>query len=172
MVCGGGPAGFPLYVDPVAYGATQKRLLEDVRPKRLHLGQPRSALQRLHGHSRYFKTFARQETLFQTTSVTHKQHLCAGATCGKAPGHGNARIEMATGPTSGDDHTQGGSLGHALPPSAMLSIVPMAMSDTSRFEPPRLMRGSGSPFVGMRPITTHRFMTICSDSRLKMPSPK
>jgi hydroxyacylglutathione hydrolase len=38
QVCGGGPTGFPMYVDPVAYGASQKRLLEDVRPKRLFLG--------------------------------------------------------------------------------------------------------------------------------------
>jgi hydroxyacylglutathione hydrolase len=38
QVCGGGPAGFPLYVDPVGYGASQKHLLEDVRPKRLHMG--------------------------------------------------------------------------------------------------------------------------------------
>jgi glyoxylase-like metal-dependent hydrolase (beta-lactamase superfamily II) len=34
----GGSAGIPLYVDPDAYAATQKRLLEDVRPKRLHMG--------------------------------------------------------------------------------------------------------------------------------------
>src|SRR5262252_669151 len=104
--------------------------------------------------------------------MTYKHHLCAEAPCGKAPGHSNTRVEMAPGPTSGDDNTQGGSPGHDLPPSAMLSIVPMAMSDTNRFEPPRLIRGSGSPFVGMRPITTHRFMTTCRDSRLKMPSPK
>jgi hydroxyacylglutathione hydrolase len=45
QVCGGGPAGFPLYVDPVAYGATQKRLLEDVRPKRLHMGHRFRALE-------------------------------------------------------------------------------------------------------------------------------
>lgn len=38
QVCGIGPAGFPLYVDPLAYGATQKRLLEDVKPKRMHMG--------------------------------------------------------------------------------------------------------------------------------------
>jgi glyoxylase-like metal-dependent hydrolase (beta-lactamase superfamily II) len=44
QVCGGGPAGFPLYVDPVAYGATQKRLLEDVRPRRLHMGHRFRAL--------------------------------------------------------------------------------------------------------------------------------
>jgi glyoxylase-like metal-dependent hydrolase (beta-lactamase superfamily II) len=34
----GGSAGIPLYVDPVAYAATQKRLLDDVRPTRLHMG--------------------------------------------------------------------------------------------------------------------------------------
>jgi glyoxylase-like metal-dependent hydrolase (beta-lactamase superfamily II) len=44
QVCGSGAAGFPLYVDPVAYGATQKRLLEDVRPKRLHMGHRFRAL--------------------------------------------------------------------------------------------------------------------------------
>jgi glyoxylase-like metal-dependent hydrolase (beta-lactamase superfamily II) len=44
QVCGGGAAGFPLYVDPLAYGATQKRLLEDVRPKRLHMGHRFRAL--------------------------------------------------------------------------------------------------------------------------------
>ena len=33
--------------------------------KRLRLGQPRPPLQRLHGHERYGKTFARQKTLFQ-----------------------------------------------------------------------------------------------------------
>jgi hydroxyacylglutathione hydrolase len=44
QVCGGGPAGFPLYVDPVAYGGTQKRLLEDIRPKRLHMGHRFRAL--------------------------------------------------------------------------------------------------------------------------------
>ena len=36
QICGS--SGFPLYVDPVAYGASQKRLLEDVRPTRLHMG--------------------------------------------------------------------------------------------------------------------------------------
>ncbi|HEV7663807.1 MAG TPA: MBL fold metallo-hydrolase, partial [Chloroflexota bacterium] len=34
----GGSGGIPLYVDPVAYGASQKRLLEDVRPSRLFMG--------------------------------------------------------------------------------------------------------------------------------------
>jgi hydroxyacylglutathione hydrolase len=34
----GGSAGIPLYVDPESYGATQKRLMEDVRPSRLHMG--------------------------------------------------------------------------------------------------------------------------------------
>ncbi|MBV9168470.1 MAG: MBL fold metallo-hydrolase [Chloroflexi bacterium] len=36
QVCGS--AGMPLYVDPIAYQASQRRLLEDVRPKRLHMG--------------------------------------------------------------------------------------------------------------------------------------
>jgi hydroxyacylglutathione hydrolase len=40
----GGSAGIPLYVDPVAYGATQKHLLEDVRPRRLHVGHRFRAL--------------------------------------------------------------------------------------------------------------------------------
>jgi glyoxylase-like metal-dependent hydrolase (beta-lactamase superfamily II) len=40
----GGSAGIPLYVDPVAYGATQKRLLEEVRPKRMHMGHRFRAL--------------------------------------------------------------------------------------------------------------------------------
>jgi hypothetical protein len=61
-------------------------------------------LQGLHGHGQAVKTFLRQETLLQTTAVTHKEHLGAGATCAKASGHGNARIEMATGTTSGDDN--------------------------------------------------------------------
>jgi hydroxyacylglutathione hydrolase len=34
----GGPSGFPLYVDPLAYRATQQKLLEDVRPTRLYAG--------------------------------------------------------------------------------------------------------------------------------------
>jgi glyoxylase-like metal-dependent hydrolase (beta-lactamase superfamily II) len=38
QVCGSGAAGFPLYVDPIAYGVTQKHLLADVRPTRLHMG--------------------------------------------------------------------------------------------------------------------------------------
>jgi hydroxyacylglutathione hydrolase len=33
-----GSSGFPLYVDPLAYGATQRKLLDDVRPKRLFMG--------------------------------------------------------------------------------------------------------------------------------------
>jgi glyoxylase-like metal-dependent hydrolase (beta-lactamase superfamily II) len=33
-----GSGGIPLYVDPDAYASSQKRLLEDVRPTRLHLG--------------------------------------------------------------------------------------------------------------------------------------
>ena len=36
QVCGS--SGIPLYVDPVAYGASQKRLLEEVKPTRLHMG--------------------------------------------------------------------------------------------------------------------------------------
>jgi glyoxylase-like metal-dependent hydrolase (beta-lactamase superfamily II) len=36
QIAGGG--GIPLYVDPVEYGASQKRLLEDVRPNRLYMG--------------------------------------------------------------------------------------------------------------------------------------
>jgi glyoxylase-like metal-dependent hydrolase (beta-lactamase superfamily II) len=38
QVMGIGEAGFPLFVDPVAYSASQKRLLEDVKPKRLFAG--------------------------------------------------------------------------------------------------------------------------------------
>jgi glyoxylase-like metal-dependent hydrolase (beta-lactamase superfamily II) len=38
QVCGGGPTGFPLYVDPRAYATSQSRLLDDVRPTRLHMG--------------------------------------------------------------------------------------------------------------------------------------
>jgi hypothetical protein len=37
-VTGSASGGFPLYVEPEAYRATQRRLLEDVRPKRLHMG--------------------------------------------------------------------------------------------------------------------------------------
>jgi hydroxyacylglutathione hydrolase len=33
-----GSRGIPLYADPVAYGESQKRVLEDIRPKRLHMG--------------------------------------------------------------------------------------------------------------------------------------
>jgi hydroxyacylglutathione hydrolase len=36
QIAGGG--GIPLYVDPVEYGASQKRLLDDVRPNRLYMG--------------------------------------------------------------------------------------------------------------------------------------
>jgi glyoxylase-like metal-dependent hydrolase (beta-lactamase superfamily II) len=36
QVCGS--AGMPLYADPTTYAASQHRLLEDVRPKRLHMG--------------------------------------------------------------------------------------------------------------------------------------
>lgn len=40
----GGSAGIPLYTDPVAYERSQHYLLDDVRPKRLHMGhQFRSA---------------------------------------------------------------------------------------------------------------------------------
>jgi glyoxylase-like metal-dependent hydrolase (beta-lactamase superfamily II) len=38
QVRGGAAGGFPLYVDPEAYRATQQKLLNDIRPKRLHLG--------------------------------------------------------------------------------------------------------------------------------------
>ncbi|HEX8969050.1 MAG TPA: MBL fold metallo-hydrolase [Chloroflexota bacterium] len=36
QVCGS--SGIPLYAEPSTYAASQKRLLEDVRPKRLHMG--------------------------------------------------------------------------------------------------------------------------------------
>ena len=36
QVCGS--AGMPLYVDPMAYQASQRNLVENVRPKRLHMG--------------------------------------------------------------------------------------------------------------------------------------
>src|SRR5262249_50398399 len=36
QVCGS--AGVPLYVDPVAYSASQHKLLDDVKPVRLHMG--------------------------------------------------------------------------------------------------------------------------------------
>jgi len=42
QVCGS--VGVPLYVDPAAYGSSQKRLLEDVRPTRLHMGHRFRAL--------------------------------------------------------------------------------------------------------------------------------
>jgi glyoxylase-like metal-dependent hydrolase (beta-lactamase superfamily II) len=38
QVQGMGPAGFPLFVDPLAYSASQTRLLEEVKPKRLYAG--------------------------------------------------------------------------------------------------------------------------------------
>jgi glyoxylase-like metal-dependent hydrolase (beta-lactamase superfamily II) len=38
QVRGSASGGFPLYVDPLAYQATQRKLLEDVRPKRLYAG--------------------------------------------------------------------------------------------------------------------------------------
>jgi hypothetical protein len=42
QVCGS--TGVPLYVDPAAYGSSQKQLLEDVRPRRLHMGHRFRAL--------------------------------------------------------------------------------------------------------------------------------
>ena len=36
QVCGS--AGMPLYADPSTYGASQRKLLDDVRPTRLHMG--------------------------------------------------------------------------------------------------------------------------------------
>jgi hydroxyacylglutathione hydrolase len=42
QVCGS--SGVPLYVDPDAYGQTQSRLLNEVRPKRLHMGHRFRAL--------------------------------------------------------------------------------------------------------------------------------
>jgi glyoxylase-like metal-dependent hydrolase (beta-lactamase superfamily II) len=42
QVCGS--VGVPLYVDPAAYGSSQKHLLEDVRPRRLHMGHRFRAL--------------------------------------------------------------------------------------------------------------------------------
>ena len=42
QVCGS--PGVPLYVDPVAYAASQKLLMEDVRPRRLHMGHRFRAL--------------------------------------------------------------------------------------------------------------------------------
>jgi glyoxylase-like metal-dependent hydrolase (beta-lactamase superfamily II) len=38
QVHGSAFGGFPLYVDPLAYRATQQKLLEDVRPKKLFMG--------------------------------------------------------------------------------------------------------------------------------------
>jgi hypothetical protein len=38
QVHGSANSGFPLFVDPVAYRATQLRLLDDVRPSRLYMG--------------------------------------------------------------------------------------------------------------------------------------
>jgi hydroxyacylglutathione hydrolase len=38
QVRGSASGGFPLYVDPLAYRATQQKLLEDVRPTRLYAG--------------------------------------------------------------------------------------------------------------------------------------
>jgi hydroxyacylglutathione hydrolase len=42
QVCGS--AGVPLYADPLTYGASQRRLLEEVRPRRLHMGHRFRAL--------------------------------------------------------------------------------------------------------------------------------
>jgi hydroxyacylglutathione hydrolase len=38
QVAGSQAGGFPLYVDPVAYRESQRKLLQDVRPKRLYMG--------------------------------------------------------------------------------------------------------------------------------------
>jgi glyoxylase-like metal-dependent hydrolase (beta-lactamase superfamily II) len=38
QVTGSASGGFPLYVEPRSYRATQQKLLDDVRPKRLHMG--------------------------------------------------------------------------------------------------------------------------------------
>jgi hydroxyacylglutathione hydrolase len=38
QVLGSSSSGFPLYVDPVKYAASQRRLLEEVKPKRLLMG--------------------------------------------------------------------------------------------------------------------------------------
>ncbi len=38
QIRGSASGGFPLYVDPLAYRATQQKLLDDVRPKRLYAG--------------------------------------------------------------------------------------------------------------------------------------
>lgn len=38
QVLGSASGGFPLYVDPLAYRATQQKLLEDVKPRRLYMG--------------------------------------------------------------------------------------------------------------------------------------
>jgi hydroxyacylglutathione hydrolase len=43
QVCGSG--GVPLYAEPSTYAASQKKLLEDVRPKRLHMGHRFRALE-------------------------------------------------------------------------------------------------------------------------------
>jgi hydroxyacylglutathione hydrolase len=42
QVCGS--SGIPLYAEPSTYGASQKKLLEDVRPTRLHMGHRFRAL--------------------------------------------------------------------------------------------------------------------------------
>ena len=42
QVCGSG--GMPLYAEPATYATSQKKLLEDVRPRRLHMGHRFRAL--------------------------------------------------------------------------------------------------------------------------------
>jgi len=42
QVCGS--SGIPLYAEPITYGKSQKALLEDVRPRRLHMGHRFKAL--------------------------------------------------------------------------------------------------------------------------------
>jgi glyoxylase-like metal-dependent hydrolase (beta-lactamase superfamily II) len=42
QVCGSG--GIPLYAEPTSYAASQRKLLDDVRPKRLHMGHRFRAL--------------------------------------------------------------------------------------------------------------------------------
>ena len=42
----------------------------------------------------------------------------------------------------------------------MFSSTPVASIVTSRAEPPKEMKGSGSPFVGSMPVTTPRFTSV------------
>jgi hypothetical protein len=51
------------------------------------------------------KTFTGQEAFFQTTAMSHKEHVRTRATRHKAPGHRNARIEVSTGAPSRNDNT-------------------------------------------------------------------